>query len=206
MGYRARLFQVSKQTYNEIKSLSKDELSRLYNINKNDSFYPPDISEKTLYELGDFDISYFSFYKNFFEKDCINSSIDDFDFKIVDKEFLAQIINTYKSRVSNYYNSMLNPFLGNSEFEDSIKTIYGEKEISYDFDEHKLTSKQKSKILTMINYLKSLRMEWTGGLIYDLSSTEKVTESWKFEYSIFEIIRIYKTFDWDKKVMVYFGG
>jgi hypothetical protein len=40
---------------------------------------------------------------------------------------------------------------------------------------------------------------------YDLNRDDEVTTSWKYEYAIFELVRIYKTFDWKKNVMIYYG-
>lgn len=34
---------------------------------------------------------------------------------------------------------------------------------------------------------------------------DEVTSSWKYEYSIFELVRIYKSFDWENNVMIHYG-
>lgn len=39
---------------------------------------------------------------------------------------------------------------------------------------------------------------------YDFSlKNEQIIGSWTFEYSLFELIRLYKTIDWDKYYVVY---
>ena len=51
-----------------------------------------------------------------------------------------------------------------------------------------------------------MRFEWCGGWNpFDLTEGDAITTSWKYEYGIFEMIRIYKSFDWKKNVMIYYG-
>ena len=61
----------------------------------------------------------------------------------------------------------------------------------------------------MVTHIKSMGQEWGVGLFdhmrpYDLEGDSLVT-SWKYEYAVFELVRIYKTFDWKKNVMIYYG-
>lgn len=48
-------------------------------------------------------------------------------------------------------------------------------------------------------------MEWLRLTPYNLDEGDEITTSWKYEYSIFELVRIYKTFDWKNNVMIYYG-
>jgi hypothetical protein len=54
-------------------------------------------------------------------------------------------------------------------------------------------------------------MEWglfcyfKGGTPYDASDNPRLVSSWKYEYEIFELVRIYKTFDFKKNVLIYYG-
>ena len=42
---------------------------------------------------------------------------------------------------------------------------------------------------------------------YDLDDdTDCIVNSWKYEYVIFELVRIYKTFDWKNDVLLYVGS
>ncbi len=42
--------------------------------------------------------------------------------------------------------------------------------------------------------------------IYNLDSeSDNIVSSWYFEYQIFELVRIYKTFDWENNCMLFYG-
>ena len=40
---------------------------------------------------------------------------------------------------------------------------------------------------------------------YNLENGEQVVNSYKYEYSLFELVRIYKAFDWKNNIMIYYG-
>ena len=40
---------------------------------------------------------------------------------------------------------------------------------------------------------------------HDTPENPKLVSSWKYEYEVFELVRIYKTFDWKRNVMIYYG-
>ena len=40
----------------------------------------------------------------------------------------------------------------------------------------------------------------------DLSDRNMVSGSWKYKFAIFDMIFIYKTFDWENDLMVVYGG
>jgi len=51
--------------------------------------------------------------------------------------------------------------------------------------------------------------EWEkGNPPYSLDEDEdkdEIVSSWRYEYSIFELVRIFKTFDWENSKMVWYG-
>ena len=106
----------------------------LYEFGKYTDFEPPKKSLKT-------------FFKN---KELNKYFTEEHDFNIVTKDFLEYIIESYKKRISDYYNDMMNPFFG-------------------------------------------------------VENGNSITSSWKYEYAIFELVRIYKSFDWKRNVMIYYG-
>ena len=59
------------------------------------------------------------------------------------------------------------------------------------------------------DHVRNFRNEWIPAYNvdspYDLENGDSITTSWKYEYEIFELVRIYKHFDWKKNVMVYYG-
>jgi hypothetical protein len=171
----------------------------LYEFGKYTDFEPPKGSLKT-------------FFKN---KELNKYYTDEHDFNIVTPEFLAYIIDSYKKIVTDYYNDMMNPFFGKkverydrdnpTDFLNSVKVEYNYPNNKYKFDFSLITQEEQNSLWKIIDHVRSMRTEWTAITPYDLSRGDEVTTSWKYEYVIFELVRIYKTFDWKKNVMIYYG-
>jgi hypothetical protein len=171
----------------------------LYEFGKYTDFEPPKGSLKT-------------FFKN---KELNKYYTDEHDFNIVTPEFLAYIIDSYKKIVTDYYNDMMNPFFGKkverydrdnpTDFLNSVNVEYNYPNNKYKFDFSLITQEEQNSLWKIIDHVRSMRTEWTAIIPYDLSRGDEVTTSWKYEYVIFELVRIYKTFDWKKNVMIYYG-
>lgn len=224
MGYRTYIASMPKKEYNKIKSMTKDQLIEHYKIERNEC----EIEEgyigmgvynfgTELYEFGkyaDFEPpkgSLKTFFKN---KELNNYFTEENDFNIVTPEFLAYIIDSYKKRVADYYNDMMNPFFGKQEtlmrtkpsnFLNSVETEYRYPNNNHTFDFSLITQEEQNALWKIIDHVRSMRTEWTAMTPYNLIKGNEVTTSWKYEYSVFELVRIYKTFDWKKNVMIYYG-
>ena len=225
MGYRTYVASMPKRDYNKIKSMTKDQLIEHYKIERLDY----EIEEgyigmgvydfgTALYEFGkytDFEPpkgSLKTFFKN---KELNKYYTDDHDFNIVTPEFLAYIIDSYKKIVEDYYNKMMTPFFGKkverydrdnpTNFLNSVKVEYNYPNNKYNFDFSLITQEEQNALWEMIDHVRIMRMEWALMKPYDLTNGDEVTTSWKYEYAIFELVRIYKTFDWKKNVMIYYG-
>jgi hypothetical protein len=225
MGYRTYVASMPKREYNKIKSMTKDQLIEHYKIEREDY----EIEEgyigmgvydfgKELYEFGkytDFEPpkgSLKTFFKN---KELNKYYTDEHDFNIVTPEFLEYIIDSYKKIVTDYYNDMVNPFFGKkverydrdnpTDFLNSVKVEYNYPNNKYNFDFSLITQEEQNSLWKIIDHVRGMRTEWTAITPYDLSRGDEVTTSWKYEYVIFELVRIYKTFDWKKNVMIYYG-
>ena len=224
MGYRTYIGTMSKREYNKIKSMSKEQLIEHYKIEREDY----EIEEgylgmgvydfgKMLYEFG----KYTEFeppkksIKTFFKNKELNKYFtEEHDFAIVTPEFLSYIIDSYKKRVADYYNDMINPFFSKEEsfkrtepsnFLNAVDVEYGYPNNKYKFDFSIITQEEQNSLWKIIDHVRSMRIEWTGMTPYDLTRGDEVTTSWKYEYVIFELVRIYKTFDWKRNVMIYYG-
>jgi hypothetical protein len=208
MGYRLYLGLLSKSKHDEIKNLSLKEIYDLHDEDIEDGYVSPnDIIEKQLYELGSYvDFDDDKFYKRVFNLDEVNNRfIEEDDFWIVEKDFLEHIINSYNNRVKNYYNEMMKPFINTknnpSEFLNTIKrTTDG---VSFDFS--KISQEETDAFWKMLEHIRSMRIEWCALTPFDFKKDDKITKSYKFEYAIFELIRIYKTFDWENNLLIYYG-
>jgi len=166
---------------------------------------------KQIYGLGE---AYFEPPKKttlpFFKKEELKIKYEDYDFKVVKKEFLAYIIETYTKKIQAYYTDMMEPFYKKiheeSNFIESVKKDYGSSKDSYTFDFSKITNEEQTALYKVIQHVRSFSWEWREGMLpYDLEKGNEVSTSWKYEYAIFELVRIYKTFDWKRNVMVFYG-
>jgi len=218
MGYRTYIGSMPKREYNKIKSMSFEQLKDHYPNKEHvsdDDWYKGVYEYGTeLYEFGKYD----GFeppkksLKRFFKNKELMARYDEYDFYIVTKEFLAYVISTYQERIKKYYQVMVAPFSRekerSSEFLKSIESEYhwsSEPFTKYTFDGTKLTGEEQTAIIEMINHVKSMNMEWCGLPPFSLEHGDTITTSWKYEYGIFGLINIYKTFNWKKNVMIYYG-
>lgn len=226
MGYRNYIGSMPRREYNKIKSMTKSQLYQFYKDSEHlrgeteDNFYMGVYKYgKELYNFGksvEFQPPKKSM-KPFFKKKELKEFYDEYEFYVVTPEFLAYIIESYTNRVKAYYSEMLNPFFPDeenkrkcSEFLNSMKTEYGAGKNKSTFDFSKITQDEQNALFDIIEHVRSFGMEWgvksfLDMLPYDLSRGEEVTTSWKYEYGIFELVRIYKSFDWKKNVMIYYG-
>lgn len=222
MGYRTYIGFMPKSEYNKIKSLTRIELFNAYKVKK-DLDDPSDfyigVCEfgKELYEFGK-DTGFNppkKSMKSFFKKSEVKEYYEENDFYVVDKEFLAYLINVYKEKVTDYYNAMMLPFFGKRDtimdsekpttFLNSIKTIHNFPDHKYEFDFTKITPEEQTALFKIIEHVRTFRTEWTILTPFNLDKGDAITGSWKYEYAIFELVRIYKSFDWKKNVMIYYG-
>jgi hypothetical protein len=214
MGYRTYIAEMSKDEYNYIKNMTGEHLRKFYKIKLDeDKYWYKGVYEfgKSLYEFG----KYTDFkppaksMSPFFKNKALMKRYDEHDFFVVTREFLAYLINLYKEKVKAYYNEIVMPFLGDkdkpSEFLNSIKTEYNYPDNKHTFDFSKITSEEQTALFKVIEHIRSFRTEWVQLTPFNLENGDAVTTSWKYEYGIFEMVRIYKSFDWKNKTMFYYG-
>jgi hypothetical protein len=210
MGYRNYLGSLPKREYNKIKKFSLKELYEYKNEEWSDDPYNKpghvgvyDIAYNEHYELGKYIDSFDKkFFKPVFKnKETQKHYVEEHDFFVVQKEFVEELINDYSEKVKNRYKELLNPFF--SEKGDVISDFL-KKENS------PITEEERKQIYLLISHVKDMAMEWgvtsflKNILPYDLEG-ENLISSWKYEYEIFELVRLYKTFDWKRNVMIYYG-
>lgn len=216
MGYRNYIGFITKKEYNKIKKFTKEEFYKYkgepWDEDPNDCGYvgPYDIV-KELHGFGKYcDFETKKLIKPFFKNKELHKDMnDDGEFVIVQKEFLAGIIKHYDDKIKTYYNDMIMPFLGTkdkpTEFLNSIKTEFNFPDDKHKFDFTKITDEEQTALFKIIEHIRSFRSEWVQLTPYDLEHGDRITTSWKYEYNVFELVRIYKTFDWKRNIMVYYG-
>lgn len=217
MGYRNYIALLPKKEHEKIKNFTKEELYAYKKQDLEDGHVGVyDITKKALYELGKYcEFGDTKFYKPVFNNKKLQKEYtEEHDFYIVEKEFLEHIIKDYTKKVKAYYEEMLNPFFEVRKpkgFLNSIKKGHDEDlNTTFKFDFTQITDEEQNALFKMIEHIRGFGGEWgvksfLEMIPYSLHHGEAITTSWKYEYGIFELVRIYKEFDWKKNLMIYYG-
>lgn len=217
MGYRTYIASMPKREYNKIKSMTRQQLIEHYKlkVEPDENYIGMGVYNfgKELFEFGkytDFKPPKSSLKPFFKDKELNNYFTRDHDFNIVTKEFLAYIIDHYKTRIADYYNELIAPFYNarTKPFERDTPTDLMDsisRDISTNPHFPKITYEDQTALINAIEHIRDMRIEWAVLLPYDLEKCDSVTTSWKYEYAIFELVRVYKTFDWKRNVMIHYG-
>lgn len=191
MGFRNYISFMPKEEYEQIKDFTKEELFAYKNAVSEFEDEEPYISVDDFgVELHGFG-KYCDFTTEFHQPVFTNKETQDYflvdnDFYRVNKEFLASIIEVYRLKIKTYYKELVDGITN-----DNIDSLPNEK------------------VYEMFIHIRSMYHEWNpfieSVVPYNLHEGDEVTVSWKYEYVIFELVRIYKTFDWENNVMIYYG-
>ncbi len=211
--------------YDLIKNMTCEEFINHYNteIEEDGTWYIG------TYELGksiiefskrdNFDLPKDSYSEFFLSDELKNKYVDDEIF-VVNKKFIEYLLSYYSNIVRENYKSFINPFIhsvdrGDVKHNDFLNSINIQRSFpinKIDFDFTKITNEEKSAIYYMFEYVMNNARYW--GLYsyfdntrpYDISDdNDRIVSSNKYEYLIFELTHIYKTFDWENNVMYYNG-
>lgn len=195
MGYRHYIHKISKTELAEIKSFSNP--SELCEWAKQHGYaVEPSIDDSEsecfpIYELGT-ELYNFGKYvdwaskiqitnESLFDSKELKDFYEDYDPVILSEDDFRQVIDDYKNKIVAYY--------------ESLSTVT-------DLDSRTVEQKQKAHIESQLN-------EWKnkfGLLPINMDpTTDKICDSWLYEYAIFELVRIYKTFDWENDVLILLG-
>jgi len=209
MGYRNYLGSLPKREYNKIKSMTIQELyshkGKVWTEDYEEDYIGPyNIVEKTEYELGKY-VDRFpkEFFKSVFKKkETQKSFTEEHDFYLVEKEFVEHLINYYSEKVGSIYKNLLDPL-----FDEE-----GKPNAEFMTDKSKpLSEKDLTSVYLILDHVKSMGMEWGVKFPwletkpYSLDPERELVSSWKYEYSIFNLVNLYRTFDWKKNIMIYYG-
>ena len=210
MGYRNYLGSLPKREYNKIKRMTLQELYAFKNEEWSDDPYDKpghvgvyDVAYNRHYELGKY-VDQFDkkFFKTVFKnKETQKHFTEEHDFYLVEKEFVEELIKYYTEKVRIYYRKMLEPFFEGSESKAGFMKT----------KDTPITVEEMGGIFELIDHVRSMAMEWgvTGWVDdstpFDLNRDRELVSSWKYEYAIFNLVNLYKTFDWKRNVMIYYG-
>jgi hypothetical protein len=211
MGYRNYLGTLPKADYETIKDMTLEEFYKHkgYTYHEDpdeleDWVSHRDVVKTELVELGkDVDSFDKKFFTPFFSDAKLNKQFDNSDtqFVKVEKEFLAELIEYYAKKVRSYYQKILEPF----------KNPSGEYKPDF-LNELVLNDSSKAGVLGLFRHVQDMAGEWgIGGYLgeeqrpYSLDPEREMISSWKFEHSIFQMVSIYRNFDFENNVLIYYG-
>lgn len=192
MGYRVRLGKIPKWTKEKYsKANTEDEWFELFDTKDEDgdfkytntTYDPEEYTE--LYEIGKY-VSFDEGLEKFY-----NFETEDTEFYIMTKAGLKAIINWYNERVFEYYKN------------DAaiLRKICENKAIKDD---------EVEKLMDVCINTENKVREWEGRFfkpyyLDEIRTDGYVARSWKYEYAIFNLVYIYRSFDWENDYLIYSG-
>ena len=201
MGYRTRLMKLPKEQWIEYKDKTEEELG--------DDWYWREIPYlEELHEIGkswDFDdethIERFFTHKMGWE--------EDMEFSIANKEFLLDIIENYKQKIINYHQDLYDCIKDVDEKElreYKLKRILGKGEYQADGVTIRNTPTGRLILYDVQNYFRSKLHDWRFGTYSLDEEKDEVVTSYTYEYIVFDLVRILKTFDWENDILIWSGS
>lgn len=199
MGYRHYLYAVPKKQVAEIQACQTNEdwidfaKRHDYRYDEDDEWLPPYRVGKELYELGKYSEIAFKLESerpSLFTSEELKKRYSDYGFALLTKEDFKAVIESYRQKIVNWLQSLLNTDERICFSEELTKEQYQFKEL-------------KQEIQDKID---SWSGKYFGILPIDLDeSRERITGDWSYEYAIFELVRLYKIFGWENDDLVLVG-
>lgn len=125
-----------------------------------------------------------------FTSDELKERYSDYGFALLTKDDFKAVIEAYRKKIVDWFESLLNP------------------------DKSQITSnklsKDEKKHFEWELEIRGKLEKWSGKYFgispIDLDeSRERITGDWSYEYAIFELVRVYKAFDWENDELVLVG-
>ena len=191
MGYRHYFYAVPKSQIEEIRNCKTNEEfcdwaeKNGYDVERYEGEEPYCAVYhigKEIYEFGKYVDWAFKMQErneSIFSSDELKERYSDYDPVLCSQDDFLAVINIYRDKIASYLQECLT-------------------------DEEKITSEQQCK-----KDVKDRLYYWKNSFNHfpintDLSNP-KICNSWLYEYAIFELVRVYKTFDWQNDCLVLLG-
>ena len=204
MGYRHYLYAIPKKQVAEIQACKTNEdwckLAENYGYEVNwgycddgGGWFSPYKIGTELYELGKYSEIAFKLESertSLFTSDELKERYSDYGFALLTKDDFKAVIEAYRQKIVEWFQGLLNP------------------------DKSQVTapnlSKEERKRLEWKYEIEDKLDKWSGKYFgispIDLDEgRERITGDWTYEYAIFELVRLYKIFDWENDDLVLVG-
>lgn len=204
MGYRHYLYAIPKKQVAEIQACKTNEdwcnfaESYGYKVDRDcrddgsGCVFPYQIGS-SIYELGkhsEIGFKLKSERPSLFTSEELKERYSDDGFALLTKDDFKAIIEAYRQKIIEWFQNLLNP---------DRSPITSNK-----------LSKEERKRLEWEYEIRDKLDAWSGKYFgispIDLDeSRERITGDWSYEYAIFELVRVYKAFDWENDELVLVG-
>jgi hypothetical protein len=202
MGYRHYFYKVKKADVETIKDMDYEQLKK-YVTERGREFVDDEnyvnfddvISQTEVHEFGKlyWDNTAKRIYDKgtpLFSKKETQDAFDDYNPYIVGKEGLLEAISIYQEKVLNYYKGLL---------------VDGEeRQLLFGITLTVEDVKSMDKVLEHLSD-KISRISYCGIANIDEDSKWQVTSSWEYEHSIFNLVHILKSIDWQEDTILFYG-
>lgn len=199
MGYIHCLYAIPKKQIKEIQACKTPEdwtnfaKRHDYPYDDDDGWLSPYKVGKEIYELGKHSEIGFKLETerpSVFTSDELKEKYLDYGFALLTKDDFKSIIEFYRQKIISWFKSLL-------EIKDSSKFTAEFTKEQYQFEILKREVQDKIDA-------------WSGKYVgispIDLDDDkEQITDDWSYEYAIFELVRLYKAFDWENNDLVLIG-
>lgn len=199
MGYRHYLYAVPKKQVAEIqacqtaKDLTEFAKRHGYPYDKDDGWLSLYKVGKEIYELGkhsEIGFKLESERPSVFMSNELKEEYSDYGFALLTKDDFKSVIEFYRQKIVDWFKSLL-------EIKDSSKFTAEFTKEQYQFEMLKREVQDK---------IDSWSGKYFGISPIDLNDDkELITDDWSYEYAIFELVRVYKSFDWKNNELVLVG-
>lgn len=206
MGYRNYIGILPKEQFDELaacktiheKKSVYDKYNWKYDDDDDEIYLPAyKIGYKNIYELGKYfnESPFYSLLKEVYDKD---SELYDHDgeFMYGGDDAFKQLIDCYRTHIVNYFSDLMKA-APDDEYFDFGSVSY------YKLSENEKYKWRESRVLNALDYKVQT---WSKFVPYNMrKGNEKVISSFEYEYAIFELVRMYKLFDPEKDVLIFYG-
>lgn len=196
MGYRQYLYSIDTWLVDEIKKCkTEDDFIKTMQKFRNEIVEYDSIDEQyyvPLYSIGDKLFEFGKYYENsdemykhgdsLFTSDELNERFSDYGVIVLEEDGLLCALDWQRKHIIEMYEDLLREKSG------------------HDWD-------TRSQLDRLIQHAGAYLREWeySDGPADLNKEHEHLVDSWLYEHTYFELARIYKTFDWDNKSMLFMG-
>ena len=202
MGYRHYFYKVKKADVETIKDMDYEQLKKYVadrggEVVDDENYVNFDdvISQTEVHEFGKlyWDNTAKRIYDKgtpLFSKKETQDAFDDYSPYVVGKEGLLEAISIYQEKVLNYYKGLL---VDGEERRLPLGITLTVEDV-----------KSMDKVLEHLSD-KISRISYCGIANIDEDRKWQVTSSWEYEHSIFNLVHILKSIDWQEDTILFYG-